>query len=86
MDVAWIRPNLESASKATIQVLDQTKLPGAETWVTLSTCEQVADAIRRNVVMGSSAIGILAAFGLALGARRARAHKIRLCFRLVWTR
>lgn len=91
MDVAWIRPNLGSVSKATIQVLDQTKLPGAETWVTLSTCEQVADAIRRNVVMGSSAIGILAAFGLALGARGIEEHAFEeewnhLCANMVATR
>jgi hypothetical protein len=31
---------------------------------------QVADAIRRNSVVGSSAIGITAAFGLALGAQK----------------
>ena len=31
---------------------------------------QVADAIRRNVLLGSSAIGIAAAFGLAVGARK----------------
>jgi len=30
----------------------------------------VADAIRRNVLLGSSAIGIAAAFGLAVGARK----------------
>jgi len=54
-----------------VRLLDQRKLPLETTWVELESPEQVAAAIREMVVRGAPAIGIAAAFGLALGATRA---------------
>ena len=51
-----------------IRLVDQRKLPLVETYVDCKSPEQVADAIREMVVRGAPAIGITAAFGLALGA------------------
>jgi methylthioribose-1-phosphate isomerase len=48
-------------------LLDQTRLPAVETWLDCRTPEQVADAIRRLAVRGAPAIGVAAAYGLALG-------------------
>ncbi len=54
-----------------VRMLDQRVLPDRETYLDLRTPEEVADAIRDMVVRGAPAIGISAAFGLALGARPA---------------
>jgi methylthioribose-1-phosphate isomerase len=50
--------------------LDQRKLPGEEVEVECRTAAEVADAIRTMVVRGAPAIGIAAAYGLALAAAR----------------
>jgi methylthioribose-1-phosphate isomerase len=52
-------------------MIDQRKLPLVETWLELESPEAVAQAIREMVVRGAPAIGISAAFGLALGATQA---------------
>ena len=49
-------------------MIDQRKLPLEETYVELTSPEQVADGIRQMIVRGAPAIGIAAAHGLALGA------------------
>ena len=54
-----------------LSLLDQTKLPREETYVELTTVEDVARAIETMVVRGAPAIGITAAFGIALAARTA---------------
>lgn len=56
----------------TLQLLDQTRLPVEETWLDCDTPEQVAAAIRRLAVRGAPAIGVAAAYGLALGMRTVR--------------
>jgi methylthioribose-1-phosphate isomerase len=48
-------------------LLDQTRLPAEETWLECRDPETVADAIRRLAVRGAPAIGVAAAYGLALG-------------------
>lgn len=48
-------------------LLDQTRLPEQEVWLECREPEQVADAIRRLAVRGAPAIGVAAAYGLALG-------------------
>src|ERR1700688_3318956 len=48
-------------------LLDQTLLPDQEVWFDCRTPEQVADAICRLAVRGAPAIGVAAAYGLALG-------------------
>ena len=52
-----------------VVMLDQRKLPFEETYVTLTTCPDVATAITDMIIRGAPAIGVAAAYGLALGAR-----------------
>ena len=59
-----------------VRLLDQTKLPTEETYVTCGTWEEVADAIRKMIVRGAPAIGVAAAMGIALGARDADAGHV----------
>jgi methylthioribose-1-phosphate isomerase len=56
--------------KHELLLIDQLKLPHDEIWRRLRTSEEVADAIRKMVVRGAPAIGIAAAYGVALGAKR----------------
>jgi methylthioribose-1-phosphate isomerase len=49
-----------------LELLDQTRLPGEEVWLRCQTPDDVAVAIRRLAVRGAPAIGIAAAYGLAL--------------------
>ncbi|MEQ8274908.1 MAG: S-methyl-5-thioribose-1-phosphate isomerase [Deltaproteobacteria bacterium] len=53
----------------TVTLIDQTKLPTEETYVDLTTVEDVARAIETMVVRGAPAIGITAAYGMAVAAR-----------------
>jgi len=55
-----------------LYLLDQTKLPLQEIYVTCSTYQEVARAIRHMVVRGAPAIGVAAAFGMLLGARQSK--------------
>jgi len=55
-----------------LEVIDQTALPARIEIVTLSTTEQVVDAIRRLVVRGAPAIGVCGAFGVVIGLREGR--------------
>jgi methylthioribose-1-phosphate isomerase len=54
----------------TLLVLDQRALPGEERWIRCESVAQVADCIRTLAVRGAPAIGIAAAYGMALGAAR----------------
>ncbi len=51
-------------------LLDQRRLPAAETWLRCASATEVATAIRAMVVRGAPAIGIAAAYGFALAAMR----------------
>ncbi len=51
-------------------MLDQTALPAEERWLRCECAADVADAIRRLAVRGAPAIGLAAAYGIALEARR----------------
>jgi len=53
-------------------ILDQRRLPGEEVYVEAKTPQEVAEAIRTMQVRGAPAIGIAAAFALALAARGAK--------------
>jgi len=53
-----------------VVLLDQRRLPDEVVEVRCSTAAEVADAIRKMVVRGAPAIGIAAAYGLALAALR----------------
>jgi methylthioribose-1-phosphate isomerase len=50
-------------------MLDQRILPGREEWIRLETHGEVARAIRDMVVRGAPAIGVAAAYGMALAAK-----------------
>ncbi len=50
-----------------VRLIDQRKLPLTETHMSCETPEQVAAAIKDMVVRGAPAIGIAAAFGVAMG-------------------
>lgn len=52
-----------------VLMLDQRLLPTEEKWLTLKTYNEVADGIRDMVVRGAPAIGVSAAYGIALGAK-----------------
>ena len=54
-------------------LLDQTRLPTEEVDRQYTSWFQVAEAIRSLVVRGAPAIGVTAAFGVALAARESRA-------------
>jgi methylthioribose-1-phosphate isomerase len=56
-----------------IVMVDQRKLPVAETYVTCKTVNEVAKAIKTMVIRGAPAIGVSAAMGVALGAARSKA-------------
>ena len=51
-------------------LLDQRRLPLEESWVECKTYEDVAKAIESMVVRGAPAIGVVAAYGVALGAKQ----------------
>jgi methylthioribose-1-phosphate isomerase len=53
-----------------LELLDQRLLPAREEWLRCETAAEVADAIRTLAVRGAPAIGIAAAYGLALAAAR----------------
>lgn len=53
-----------------VLMLDQRLLPTEEKWLTLRSAAEVAAAIKDMVVRGAPAIGVSAAYGLALGARQ----------------
>ena len=53
-----------------VRMIDQRLLPTEEKYLTLRSCEEVADAIKTMVVRGAPAIGVSAAMGLALGAKQ----------------
>lgn len=54
-----------------LELLDQRKLPHEETWLRYDSAEAVAQAIRDLVVRGAPAIGIAAAYGIAIAAKSA---------------
>lgn len=57
-------------------LIDQTKLPNKLVYVTCKNYNEVADVIRRLVVRGAPAIGVSAAFGLALAAQQSKAKTL----------
>jgi methylthioribose-1-phosphate isomerase len=54
-----------------VVMIDQTRLPIEEKYVTCRTYEEVATAIRDMIIRGAPAIGVAAAMGVALGVLHA---------------
>jgi len=77
-----------------VRFIDQTKLPLVESYVLATTYEEVADVIVTMVVRGAPAIGVSAAYGVALGLLRTKATSVAefqpefeaICARLAGTR
>jgi methylthioribose-1-phosphate isomerase len=77
-----------------VRFIDQTRLPLEESYVLATTYEQVAEVIVTMVVRGAPAIGVSAAYGIALGVLHAKAATARefapefdaICARLAGTR
>ncbi|HTW64179.1 MAG TPA: S-methyl-5-thioribose-1-phosphate isomerase [Bryobacteraceae bacterium] len=55
-----------------VVMIDQTRLPRQEVYVTCTNYREVAEAIRSMVIRGAPAIGVAAAMGIALGMQQAR--------------
>jgi methylthioribose-1-phosphate isomerase len=77
-----------------VRFIDQTKLPLEESYVLARTHEDVAEVIVTMVVRGAPAIGVSAAYGVALGAKNTRAKTteqfepefVQICKQLAGTR
>jgi methylthioribose-1-phosphate isomerase len=53
-----------------VRIIDQTLLPAQERWLSLSTVDELVDAIRRLAVRGAPALGVAGAMGVALAAKQ----------------
>jgi methylthioribose-1-phosphate isomerase len=51
-----------------VKLIDQTLLPGQMVYLECTTCDQLCEAIRRMQIRGAPAIGVAAAYALALAA------------------
>lgn len=60
-----------------VLMVDQRKLPTREVYLTLRTPTEIAKAIKTMVIRGAPAIGVAAAYGLALSVRRSKAAGTR---------
>src|SRR5262249_61846966 len=69
-------PTIDLQDDAIIMV-DQRKLPAQEIYVRCRTAPEVAKAIRTMVIRGAPAIGVAAAYGIALGMKRSTARGTR---------
>jgi methylthioribose-1-phosphate isomerase len=58
-------------------ILDQRALPGEERWIRCESPAEVADCIRTLAVRGAPAIGIAAAYGMALAGGESAADLLR---------
>ncbi|HET9554389.1 MAG TPA: S-methyl-5-thioribose-1-phosphate isomerase [Anaeromyxobacteraceae bacterium] len=65
-----LRPVLYDDARDLVRLLDQRRLPAEEAWLELADADAVADAIRTLAVRGAPAIGVAAAYGVAVEARR----------------
>jgi methylthioribose-1-phosphate isomerase len=54
-----------------VVMIDQTRLPREEVYVTCRDYEEVASAIRSMIIRGAPAIGVAAAMGVAIGVAKA---------------
>ena len=56
-----------------VKIIDQTKLPASESYLELAGHQDVARAIKNMNIRGAPAIGVAAAYGIALGAQKIEA-------------
>jgi len=60
-------------SEEGVVMIDQTRLPSEEIYVTCRNYREVAEAIRTMIIRGAPAIGVAAAMGVAIGVAQADA-------------
>jgi methylthioribose-1-phosphate isomerase len=65
-----LRPVLYDAARDVVRLLDQRRLPAEEVWLELASAREVERAIQDLTVRGAPAIGVAAAYALAVDARR----------------
>jgi methylthioribose-1-phosphate isomerase len=65
--------NAVSWSAGRIRLLDQSRLPFEEAYLEIENCRTLASAIREMRVRGAPALGVAAAYGIALAAARSSA-------------
>jgi methylthioribose-1-phosphate isomerase len=56
-----------------VLLIDQTRLPNEYALVEISRCDDMAEAIKTMIVRGAPAIGVAAAYGMYLGAKKIEA-------------
>ena len=71
---------------AGVVMIDQTRHPREEVYVTCRDYREVAEAIRSMVIRGAPAIGVAAAMGVALGVLRGDDEFDQICDTLAATR
>lgn len=59
-----------------VKMIDQTRLPREEVYLTCHDYRQVAEAIRGMVIRGAPAIGVAAAMGVAIGIQQSSAGSV----------
>ena len=74
-----------------VVMIDQTRIPAEETYITCRDYHQVADAIRTMVIRGAPAIGVAAAMGVAIGVEKSNPSNLdaeveEICTELAGTR
>ena len=69
-----------------VVMIDQTRLPREQVFITCRSYTEVADAIRSMVIRGAPAIGVAAAMGVAIGMLKSEDSFERICETLAATR
>ncbi len=62
-------------NKNYVTLLDQTQLPGQEVYLKIDSVAAMAEAIEKLRIRGAPAIGIAAAYGLVIGAKKIRSRQ-----------
>ena len=70
-------------TEAGVVMIDQTRLPIEETYVTCRNYEEVAVAIKDMIIRGAPAIGVAAAMGVAIGVLHADPAKLDSEFEII---
>ena len=74
VDITDLKTVRLSQDGSAVIILDQTCLPGSEVYVSLSSEEEIWEAIYRLMVRGAPAIGIAAAYGIYVCSRQIAAN------------
>ena len=72
---------IEFVDSSAVRLLDQRALPAEIVYINYSDIESLSQAITDMVVRGAPAIGITAAYGLALAAYNAGPHRVKRAMR-----